>query len=86
MVFAYRNLWPLLTFVYAPADRHEGAVVWVKLVLSGLTGVFVPLCEPFPYIPFDLVVRTMCLIVWSSLTKLRFASTLKSPSTLSRSA
>jgi hypothetical protein len=49
---AYRNIWPLLTFVYAPADGAS-VTLWSTIALAGVAGLFVPLFEPFVYIPFD---------------------------------
>jgi hypothetical protein len=56
----YRNIWPLLTFVYAPADGASPAL-WAIVTLAGVTGVFVPLFEPFAYIPFDPAVSVTCV-------------------------
>jgi hypothetical protein len=55
---AYRNVWPMLTFIYAPAD-HVSRLLWTKLALSGIAGIVIPLYEPFPYIPLDPSVRSV---------------------------
>jgi hypothetical protein len=83
MAVTYRNLWPLLTFVYAPADGHEGALLWIKLALAAMTGVLLPLFEPFPYIPFDPIVKFSRSSFAYMYTYSRLSSTLKSL-TLSR--
>jgi hypothetical protein len=51
--FAYRDIWPLLTFTLHPLDEQEGVILWVKSALTIYTGLVVPLFEPFPYKPFD---------------------------------
>jgi hypothetical protein len=53
VAYIYRDLWPLLTFVFAPADAHEGWLIWIKIALVGVASFIVPVCEPFPYIPID---------------------------------
>jgi hypothetical protein len=49
----YRNVWPLITFTLAPADAHEGWLIWTKIALAGVAGIVVPMAEPTVYIPFD---------------------------------
>ncbi|KAI9449922.1 hypothetical protein BJY52DRAFT_1215702 [Lactarius psammicola] len=38
-VYAYRNIWPLLTFTLSPVDAWEGASLWVRIGLLGLAAV-----------------------------------------------
>ncbi|KZV64704.1 hypothetical protein PENSPDRAFT_656364 [Peniophora sp. CONT] len=52
-VYAYRDLWPLMTYTLSPADRQEGALLWVKLVLITYAGVLIPLTIPRAYTPLD---------------------------------
>ncbi|KZV76920.1 multidrug resistance-associated ABC transporter [Peniophora sp. CONT] len=52
-VYAYRDLWPLLTFTLAPADRHEGALLWAKVALITYSAVLVPLSMPREYVALD---------------------------------
>ncbi|KZV64708.1 P-loop containing nucleoside triphosphate hydrolase protein [Peniophora sp. CONT] len=52
-VYAYRDLWPLMTYVLSPADRQEGALLWVKLALVTYAGVLIPLTIPRAYVPLD---------------------------------
>ncbi|GJF00392.1 ATP-binding cassette transporter [Phanerochaete sordida] len=49
--YAYRDIWPLLTFTLHPLDGAEGDILWVKLALAAWAGFLGPLLEPFPYIP-----------------------------------
>jgi hypothetical protein len=56
--YAYRDLWPSITFAYSPADGHEGWLFWAKLGLSALGGIVVPMSEPYPYIPLDPAVSS----------------------------
>ncbi|KAI0685987.1 hypothetical protein BC835DRAFT_1420713 [Cytidiella melzeri] len=51
-LYAYRDIWPLMTFTLRPADEAEGRVLWVKVALATLA-VVLPLFEPYPYIPVD---------------------------------
>jgi hypothetical protein len=59
--YAYRDLWPSITFAYSPADGHEGWLFWAKLGLSALGGIVVPMSEPYPYIPLDPLVGSVFL-------------------------
>ncbi|KAH7930564.1 hypothetical protein BV22DRAFT_1124835 [Leucogyrophana mollusca] len=52
-VFAYRDLYPLLTFTKQPKDMREGWILWVKVVVLTLIGVVFPMISPRQYIPFD---------------------------------
>ena len=52
-VYIYRNVWPLLTLTLHPLDDAEGWLLWMKIGLASLAGVFLPLVEPYPYIPVD---------------------------------
>jgi hypothetical protein len=56
-VFAYRDLWPLITFHQRPKDLKEGALLWAKVVVLFLTSVVFPLVSPRQYIPVDPAVR-----------------------------
>ena len=53
IVYAYRDIWPLLTFALAPLDRAEGAILWVKVALITYAAVIVPLLIPRQYVPVD---------------------------------
>ncbi|KAF9243740.1 hypothetical protein BU15DRAFT_71865 [Melanogaster broomeanus] len=51
-VFAYRDLFPLLTFNEQPEDVHEGWLLWAKLaVLTTIT--LLPAVVPRQYVPVD---------------------------------
>jgi hypothetical protein len=52
MCYLYRDVWPLLTFTLSPADGSD-PIAWASLTLAGITGILLPLCEPYPYIPYD---------------------------------
>jgi hypothetical protein len=45
-IYAYRDLWPLATYSLHPADRAEGALLWVKISLAFVAGILVPLVQP----------------------------------------
>lgn len=57
--YAYRDVWPLLTFKYRPADAQEGYIIWLKVAFTFLAGVTIPLFEPYPYIPVDPQARRL---------------------------
>ncbi|VDB89909.1 unnamed protein product [Peniophora sp. CBMAI 1063] len=52
-VYAYRDLWPLMTYTLLPADRQEGVLLWIKVALVTFAGVLIPLTVPRAYIPLD---------------------------------
>ena len=52
-LYAYRNIWPLMTVTLHPRDTHEGRVLWAKMALTGVASILLPLFEPYPYIPVD---------------------------------
>ncbi|EKM51055.1 uncharacterized protein PHACADRAFT_128771 [Phanerochaete carnosa HHB-10118-sp] len=49
--YAYRNLWPFMTFALYPLDAAEGKILWAKVALATWVGFLAPLLEPYPYIP-----------------------------------
>ena len=51
VIYAYRDLWPLMTFALRPLDEAEGKILWVKIALATWAGVLGPACEPYPYLP-----------------------------------
>ncbi|KAH9016815.1 P-loop containing nucleoside triphosphate hydrolase protein, partial [Lactarius pseudohatsudake] len=52
-VYAYRNIWPLLTFTLSPVDAWEGALLWVRIGLLAFAAIVIPLLVPYQYIPID---------------------------------
>ncbi|KAH8997804.1 hypothetical protein EDB86DRAFT_2828663 [Lactarius hatsudake] len=52
-VYAYRNIWPLLTFTLSPVDAREGALLWVRIGLLAFVAIVIPLLVPYQYIPID---------------------------------
>jgi hypothetical protein len=56
-VYAYRNVWPLLTFSLTPVDAYEGALLWIKIGLLAFAAIVVPLLVPSQYIPIDPKVK-----------------------------
>jgi hypothetical protein len=57
-VYAYRDIWPLMTFTISPADGDMGAPLWIIIGLLSLVSVVLPALEPYPYIPVDIAVRS----------------------------
>ncbi len=50
-VYAYRDIWPLMTFTLDPADKAEGSALWVKVAFVTFVGAIEPMFEPYVYIP-----------------------------------
>ncbi|KAH8104851.1 hypothetical protein BXZ70DRAFT_1049036 [Cristinia sonorae] len=46
LVFAYRDLYPLVTYDLEPLDGEDGAVLWVYIGIQTVAAVFVPLFVP----------------------------------------
>jgi hypothetical protein len=51
--YAYRDIWPSVTLTLRPADANEGWLLWSKVIIAGIAGVFVPMYEPYVYCPYD---------------------------------
>ncbi|KAH9059056.1 hypothetical protein EDB87DRAFT_1577854 [Lactarius vividus] len=45
-VYAYRNIWPLLTFTLSPVDAWEGPLLWVRVGLLAFATIVIPLLVP----------------------------------------
>ncbi|KAK7038833.1 hypothetical protein VNI00_010463 [Paramarasmius palmivorus] len=52
-VYAYRDVYPLITYDLSPQDEGEGPWIWVKVALLLFTGVIIPLLTPGVYVPVD---------------------------------
>ncbi|PSR71574.1 hypothetical protein PHLCEN_2v12546 [Hermanssonia centrifuga] len=52
-VYAYRDIWPLMTFTLEPEDKGQGRILWAKIAFAAFAGVVGPLFEPYAYIPLD---------------------------------
>jgi hypothetical protein len=57
-VYAYRDIWPLLTYTLLPADAQEGALIWAKIGFLFIAGIAVPLAVPRRYVPIDPKARS----------------------------
>ncbi len=66
-VYAYRDIWPLMTFTIEAGDKAEGRIIWAKIALAAFAGVVEPLFEPYAYIPVDPKV----MLRFASYTKYR---------------
>ncbi|VDC01967.1 unnamed protein product [Peniophora sp. CBMAI 1063] len=53
VVYAIRDLWPLVEFNGKPFDGVEGRILWAKIALLAAVGVVLPLIEPRSYVPKD---------------------------------
>jgi len=56
-VFAYRDVWPLATYIYSPLDRAEGPLMWAKLAVLSFVSILIPLLIPRIYTPVNPKVR-----------------------------
>ncbi|KZV76922.1 P-loop containing nucleoside triphosphate hydrolase protein [Peniophora sp. CONT] len=52
-VYAYRDLWPLMTFTLEPLDEDDGKLLWAKIALLAYSGVIIPITIPRAYEPYD---------------------------------
>ena len=66
-VYAYRNIWPLLTFTLSPADADEGALLWVRISLLAFAAVVIPVTVPRHYTPIDPKARLSLTISYFSI-------------------
>ncbi|KAF9243723.1 hypothetical protein BU15DRAFT_71850 [Melanogaster broomeanus] len=51
--YAYRDLYPLMTFTKKPEDLYEGKLLWAKVAILAVVAVIIPLASPRQYIPSD---------------------------------
>lgn len=49
-LYAYRDLWPILTYYLSPSDVNNW-VTWTRIGILGFAGVMIPLIRPRTYIP-----------------------------------
>ncbi|KAH9918376.1 P-loop containing nucleoside triphosphate hydrolase protein [Epithele typhae] len=71
--YMYRDVWPLATVELSPADAAEGALMWIKIALLSVAGIFVPAFSPRKFHPRnpkdDLVAAPeQVASAWSLLT------------------
>ncbi|WVR03866.1 hypothetical protein IAU60_000864 [Kwoniella sp. DSM 27419] len=52
IVYAYRDLWPLVTFNLEPADL-QNAITWSRLAILTVAAGIIPLIRPRTYVPVD---------------------------------
>ena len=82
-VYAYRNIWPLLTYTLSPLDACEGALLWVRIGLLAFAAVVIPLLVPRQYNPIDPEARFAFTKSCFSIAYAEFRIP-KSPSTSNR--
>jgi hypothetical protein len=66
-VYAYRDIWPLLTFTLSPADAREGSLLWAKVSLLATAGIVIPLVVPRQYVPLDPKARLSSFFFFSPM-------------------
>jgi hypothetical protein len=52
LLYAYRDIWPLLTYHLVPTDL-DNAITWSRVGLLTLAAVVIPLFRPRTYVPAD---------------------------------
>ncbi|EIW66578.1 hypothetical protein TREMEDRAFT_65446 [Tremella mesenterica DSM 1558] len=52
VLYAYRDLWPLLTYHIAPSDL-QNPITWARISLLTVVAVVIPLIRPRTYVPAD---------------------------------
>ncbi|KAH8104855.1 hypothetical protein BXZ70DRAFT_1049038 [Cristinia sonorae] len=53
LTFAYRDLYPLITYDLEPLDGEDGYVLWVYIGIQTAAAILVPLFVPRTYSPLD---------------------------------
>lgn len=51
-LYAYRDIWPLLTYHLVPTDL-DNIVTWSRVALLSVVAVVIPLIRPRTYVPAD---------------------------------
>ena len=62
-VYAYRDIWPLMTFTLSPLDSAGGWLTWSRVILVSFLAILLPLITPREYIPLDSQVCST-LYIW----------------------
>lgn len=68
LAYIYRDIWPLATYTDLPLDRAEGSILWAKVIVLVIVGIFVPLFVPRVYVPYDPEVFHLAIITFLKLT------------------
>ena len=55
-VYAYRDVWPLMTYDLKPLDAAEGPILWAKIGILSLAAIVIPLTRSRKYVPYDTAV------------------------------
>jgi hypothetical protein len=62
--YAYRDVWPIMTYTLSPLDSLEGSLLWVKVALATISGIILPVFQPYDYDPVDPAVSSLlCTLV-----------------------
>jgi hypothetical protein len=68
VVYARRDLYPLVTYVLKPVDGSQGWLLWSRLGIASLLGTFIPLVIPRTYTPVDPLVSVHLSFINTILT------------------
>ena len=83
-VYAYRDIWPLLTFAEQPMDSCKGPFLWGKVTGLTVGAVVYPLFSPRLYIPLDAKVATPASALFAKLDFLAIVRFRTPPACLPR--
>ena len=67
-IYTHRDLIPLATYLLKPMDGAQGWLLWSRLGLAFLVGIFIPLAIPRSYTPVDPLVYAYMSLVRVVLT------------------
>ncbi|KAH9059060.1 hypothetical protein EDB87DRAFT_1675205 [Lactarius vividus] len=71
-VYAYRNIWPLLTFTLSPVDAWEGPLLWVRIGLLTLASIVIPLLDPQQEINPEQTASLLSMMLYTFLDPIVF--------------
>ncbi|KAH8978589.1 hypothetical protein EDB92DRAFT_2056103 [Lactarius akahatsu] len=71
-VYAYRNIWPLLTFTLSPVDACEGPLLWVRIGLLAFAAIVIPLLDPQQVINPEQTASLLSMMLYTFLDPIVF--------------
>ncbi|KAH9041242.1 hypothetical protein EDB85DRAFT_1921690 [Lactarius pseudohatsudake] len=71
-VYAYRNIWPLLTFTLSPVDAWEGPLLWVRIGLLAFAAIVIPLLDPQQVINPEQTASFLSMMLYTFLDPIVF--------------
>ncbi|KAH9059057.1 hypothetical protein EDB87DRAFT_1832312 [Lactarius vividus] len=71
-VYAYRNIWPLLTFTLSPVDAWEGPLLWVRIGLLAFAAIVIPLLDLQQVINPEQTASLLSMVLYTYLDPIVF--------------